>query len=480
MLNRSAIPTRFPEKSIPALLYLFYAGLVFCSLKSPFFWDSVLLSSRYAQWFYDTGFRELFFPAKIDAGYPPVYGMFLAFCWKLFGRSLAVSHLVMLPFVLGIVHQIIRLTQKFLAPNLAPFAALLLLADPTLIAQCTQVAPDVLLVFFYLFCINRILENKRGQLAFVLIFLGMLSPRGTIAVACLFFTDAILWFSKPEKKTFKSILQLGLPYVPATLLVCSWLLLHYLHTGWIGVNPDPNWSWHSGSRLAGFKGILRNIALLIWRLFDFGRVAVWLVLAGTLGAYYLRKQQLPPHTWRLASFFLVPLIIFSLVLLPYTNPVGHRYYLVVYLFVALLVCYLLANLRGKFPRKAAFGFMLVGLLSGPFWVYPDKVAKGWDASLAHVPYFELRRNAIEYLDKTGIPVPEVGSDFPNLYPIGITDLSEDTRSFKSKDLQTDRYILYSNVYNGFTDEELLALQTEWEVVKTWKKGRVRMILYRRK
>lgn len=467
-------------KVLPALLYLFYAALVLFSLKNPFFWDSVLLSSRYAQWFLDTNFREIFFPSKIDAGYPPVYGMFLAACWKLFGRSLEASHLVMLPFVLGIVHQVLQLSRKFFPVRFAPFAALLLLADPTLMAQCTQVAPDVLLVFLYLFCLNRILENQRGVLMLALIFLGLLSPRGTIAVACLFFTDVFQWLIYSGKKDLKSVLSLALPYVPATLIVCGWLLLHYLHTGWIGVNPDPNWSWHTGSQFAGFTGILRNIGLLIWRMIDFGRIAVWLVLGLILAAYYFRKQKLPPQTWQLVSFFLPPLLIFSLVLLPYTNPVGHRYYLVVYLFVALLTFYLLVQIRGNFPRKAAFGFMLLVLLTGHFWVYPDKVAKGWDASLAHLPYFELRRNAIDFLDKTGISVSETGSDFPNLYPIGIADLSTDTRSFKAKDLQTDRYVLYSNVFNGFTDEELLALQTEWEPIKIWKKRQVKVIVYKRK
>ncbi len=461
-------------------LYLFYALLVILSLHNSFFWDSVLLSSGYAQWFYDHNFQHLFFPPKIDAGYQPLYGMFLAFCWKIAGRSLVVSHLVMLPFVLGIVHQVLKLCRKFLQVNLASFAAILLLADPTLIAQCTQVAPDVLLVFFYLFCLNRILENKRGWLAFVLILLGMLSPRGTIAVAALFFTDAFLWILKREKFSLKAVLPLMLTYVPATAITSFWLYLHYKHTGWIGLNPDPNWSWNTGSQFAGFTGILRNIGVLLWRLLDFGRISVWLVLAATVLTFYRRKLKFPPKTFTLSGLILIPLFVYSFFLLPYTNPVGHRYIIVIYLCAALLTFYLLAQLPNNFRRKFAYGFMLANLVLGHFWVYPDTVAKGWDASLAHIPYFELRRNAIQYLDETHIPVTEVGSDFPNLYPIGTIDLTNDARSFKAKDLQTDTYILYSNIYNGFTDEELQELKTSWQAVKTWKKGSVKVILYKRK
>jgi hypothetical protein len=124
--------------------------------------------------------------------------------------------------------------------------------------------------------------------------------------------------------------------------------------------------------------------------------------------------------------------------------------------------------------------MLAGLLTGHFWIYPDSVAKGWDATLAHVPYFELRRDATAFLDEKNIPLETVGSDYPNLAPFSVTDLNNDPRSFKPKDLQTDRYVLYSNIFNGFSDEELANLQTHWQVVKSWKKGQVKMIVYGRK
>ena len=80
----------------------------------------------------------------------------------------------------------------------------------------------------------------------------------------------------------------------------------------------------------------------------------------------------------------------------------------------MLVCYLLCHIPNRFFRRFTYGFMLLGLLTGHFWIYPDPVAKGWDATLAHVPYFGLRREAITYLDNKGIPLETVGSDYPNL------------------------------------------------------------------
>jgi hypothetical protein len=465
-------------KFIPPFLYLIYLVLVIGSRYNGFFWDSILLGSRYGQWYYDTNFSTLFVPESI-AGYPPFFGMLLAFCWKLFGKTLAVSHLMILPFALGIVYQVLRLCRKFLPLAAAPFAALLVLADPTLMAQCTQVAPDVLLVFFYLLALNSILQSQRLLLTVALIFLGILSPRGTIAVPLLFLTEVILFlFFSKGNKTWPAFLKLLIPYFPAGILIVIWQALHYQHFGWIGYNPDSNWG--AFTRFAGLGGMLRNLVIIIWRLLDFGRVFVWFGLLLSFGYFYRKRIPLPPATLKLLVLVLVPLVGYSLVFVPYTNPIGHRYYLVVFLLVALLTVYLLTHIPDRLFRRYGYGFMLLGLLCGNFWVYPDTVAKGWDASLAHLPYFNLREEAIAFLDEKKIPLEFVGSDYPNLAATSQTNLTNDNRSFKPKDLRTDSLVLYSNVFNGFSDVEISALKTDWQVIKAWKKGQVKIILYRKK
>ncbi|MBK0403339.1 hypothetical protein I5M27_10105 [Adhaeribacter sp. BT258] len=465
-------------RTLPGFLYFGYALLVILSINNGFFWDSILLASRYGNWYFSTNFSTLFVPENI-AGYPPLFGMYMALGWKIFGKSLVVSHLLILPFALGIVQQVLKLCRKFLAENPAAWAALLLLADPTLLAQCTQVAPDVLLVFLYLFSLNKILEKRRLLLIFSLIFLGLLSPRGTIAAFALFLTDAgLFWFEKKETRTLKHFTTLFLTYAPAGLLVIFWQILHFRHFGWIGYNPDSEWG--TLSQFAGLKGMIRNAALITWRLFDFGRLFIGFGFLVTLLYYFRKRLQFPPETYRLFTLVTIPFFLFSLVFLPFTNPIGHRYYLVVFLLLALLVCYLLAHIPNRLFRKITYGFMLPGLLTGHFWIYPDSVAKGWDATLAHTPYFELRREAIAFLDEKNIPLETVGSDYPNLAPLSITNLNNDIRHFKPKDLKTDKLVLYSNIFNGFSDEELSDLQTQWQVVKSWKSGQVKMILYERK
>ena len=434
-----------------------------------------MLASRYGQWYYDTNFSSVFVPETI-AGYPPLFGMLMALSWKLFGKTLLVSHLVILPFALGIVHQVLSLCRKFVPENLAPFAALLLLADPTLMAQCTQVAPDVLLVFFYLFSLNKILENKRAPLIFSLIFLSMLSPRGTIAAALLFCSD-VAWYFLQAKENRPPFLKLFLSYVPAVLLALGWQVLHYQHFGWIGYNPDS--SWGAYTKFAGVMGMVRNTAIIIWRTLDFGRVFIWLSILISGVILYRKKLKIPFPVKALFTLFLIPFLGFSVIFLPYTNPIGHRYYLVTFLLAALLAFYLLTLLPSGKVRRVLYGLMLLGLLSGHFWVYPEGVAKGWDASLAHRPYFTLRHQAIQFLDKQNIPLETVGSDYPNLSPLSQTDLLPDNRQFKPKNLKTDTYVLYSNVFNGFTDAEIQELKTNWVPVESWKRSQVFLILYKK-
>ena len=466
-------------KKLPALLYFSYALLVVLSLNNGFFWDSILQASQYGQWFYKTNFTSFFYPETIDAGYSPLFGILVAISWKIFGYNLITSHLLILPFALGVVHQVLVLSRKFLSGNTAVFAATLALADPTLLAQVTQVSPDIVLLFLYLFCLNQIIVRKRLLVALALVFLGLIHMRGTIAVACVFFTDVFVEICYSRNFIPKNWRNIILTYLPAFFIVSTWLVLHYLHAGWWAYNPDPKWSWSAGRQLVSFPEMLRNSGIIVWRVMDFGRLFIWLGLLAC-GLYYFRDcLKLPQKIWILLFAICIPFLFFSIISIPYSNPIGHRYYLVVYVLLAVLVCYLLAHIPNRFFRRFIYGFMLLGLLTGHFWIYPDSVAKGWDATLAHVPYFKLRHQAIAFLDAQHIPLETVGSDFPNLAPLSITDLKNDARRFKDKDLQTDAYVLYSNIFNNFSDEELAALQTNWQVVKSWKKGQVKMILYKK-
>jgi hypothetical protein len=464
-------------KNIAILAFcIFYVLLTWLVRNNSFFWDSVLLGSVYGDWYYSHNFRKLFVPGDI-AGYPPLFGMYIAAGWKLFGRSLQVSHWLMLPFLWGIVVQVYLLVKRFIHRAWVVPAMLLLLLEPTLLAQSTQIAPDIVLVFLYLLCLNAVLSGQRLLLAVGLVFLSIISPRGTISVVALFVTDILLdlnrqqtgnWLSQGANKV--------IAYLPAFVVASTWLWLHYQHFGWIGYNPDSQWGTYS--QIVGVKGFFKNIAVLIWRMLDFGRIIIWLVALIAFARLFKTTGLSNPAVRTLYILFLSPLLVYASVLLFYTNPIAHRYLLVVYICFALLVLYILLQLQSAKLKAGLYGLMLAGCLGGHFIVYPDPVAKGWDATLAHLPYYYLRKQTISWMDRNNIPVESTGSGFPNLRPIGTIDLNGDKRAFVKADLETNQYIFHSNIFNGFSDRQLQELEEQWILLHELRGGQVYVRLYK--
>ncbi|HPT31915.1 MAG TPA: hypothetical protein PLW67_08745, partial [Prolixibacteraceae bacterium] len=87
---------------------------------------------------------------------------------------------------------------------------------------------------------------------------------------------------------------------------------------------------------------------------------------------------------------------------------------------------------------------------------------------------------IRYIDRENIPFQEVGTDFPNNIPLKFIELSEDSRSLGSieQGISNFRYIFYSNVFNGFSDDELDNLFGKWKVVKQLDRGQIKVILFK--
>jgi hypothetical protein len=224
-------------------------------------------------------------------------------------------------------------------------------------------------------------------------------------------------------------------------------------------------------------GFFRNLGLISWRLLDFGRVALWGTAAVLL---WQSRKNLTAPSKELLILLLVPLGTLALVLVWFTNPIAHRYWLVVYVVLGLLTTQLLYQQLAPRGRMGIVLVLVVSLVSGHFWVYPDTVAKGWDASLAHLPYYRLRTQMLTYLDQQQIPWEQVGSDFPNLASPAYTDLTQNHRHFLAKNLTTQLYILQSNVFNGFSDQELHALRHDWILVHELAQGQVYLRLYQRK
>jgi hypothetical protein len=458
----------------------FFTFLTIWVSGNGFFWDTILLSSKYAHWFIQTNFQSFILPADLDAIHPPTFGLYLALVWKCFGKSLLVSHLAMLPFLFGIVWQLYLLCSYFFKKKYLFAVILLVLADTTFLGQSTLVSPDIALVFFFLLCLNSIIYIRKLLLIFGLICLSFISVRGMFAVLVIFCYD--IWINSPSFSV-KTILKTGISkiiyYIPAALLAGIYLICHYRALGYIVPIKSTNWSGHYDA--VGINGILYNIGILGWRMIDFGRIFIYLFLAAFIINYFRKRFVADQKLKLLIVFFVLFILINSPYLLFFKQPILHRYLMVAHIFSSMILVYILfeSGLYRKLSRMV-YIIALAGLITGNFWIYPDNIAKGWDSTLAHLPWYKIRSEMIVYIENEKIPFDQVGTEFPNTATFENIELNGQNVSFSEKDMQTNPYIFYSNIFNDFSDLELNDLKNKWIVVKDIERCGVKGILYKRK
>jgi len=461
------------ELTLFTLLLIF---LFFCIQEHVFFWDTIQLGAKHAWYYYETGFSRLLLPENIDSGHPPLLGLLLAAAWSLFGRTLEVSHWLMFPFVWGIGWMLFRLGDIFLGKKWAFAAVLLCLPDPVLAGQSILISPDLILVFGFLLGWLAILKRHPYLKIPAALLLAAISTRGMMVVVVLYLLDLWAQWDDSGKNKFLFFIKMALPYVPSGLLALAFLTYHYIQTGWIGYHADSPWA--PGFERVGLGGFFKNVLVLGWKMLDFGRVFIWLLLLVVLVKKRFNFKNLSTDQKRVWRLFLLTTLFLSITFLTYSGLHGHRYLLPA--FIALNFVFLvevkkrLASVRWK---TAFFALGVAGFVFGNTWIYPDKVSQGWDSTLAHWPYYELRGDMLAFLEKNDIPLESIGTAFPEIGPLKYKDLSGREEGMVEKDLKQQSYILYSNVMNDFSDEEIDTLKEEWEVVKKMEKRGVKVVLF---
>ena len=439
-----------------------------------FFWDTVQLGAKHATWYYDQQFGTFFLPTEIDSGHPPYFGMYLATWWLLFGKNLMVSHFAMLPFLLLTIYFFFRIGE-YLAPQRGGLLVLLLYSDPVLAAQSTLVSPDVALVCFFSMAIFAVFHHRSLLLMSAIIGLGMVSLRGMMVGLALFFFEIIHRRAYGLRAGSRALL----PYLPGGLAALFFLYFHFHYLGWIGYHADSPWA--PSFAKVGPTGAIRNLAIVGWRLLDYGRVAIFLLLV----LLFLKKPRFTgPYTRSIVALVVVLGLLTLPSMLLHRHLSAHRYLLPLSISLELLVFYQLFRnkdilINGMKP-SLVYSLTVGLLITGNLWIYPPQIAQGWDATLAHLPYYELREKMWSYIHKNEIPPDQIGTSFPEIGPLQFRDPAKDGPGFAAKNLQQQEYIFYCNVMNDFSDEELSELNHSWEVVQSYRKSGIIVLLYRKK
>lgn len=460
--------------------WIYDTALTFYVKNNSFFWDTIQLASEHGHFFFEQGFSSLLLPDEMDSGHPPFFGMYVAFCWKILGKTLAVSHLSMLPFLWGITWQSMRLGEKILGEWQAFFLILILKINPISAGQSVLVTPDTPLLFFFLMALNSILNTHKSRfntvlLSLAVLGLSMISMRGMmVGVALFLFQVYKVWESK-ELSLKKGVLTM-LPYSLGGLCALSFLIYHFEAKGWVGYYAGSRWA--PAFERVDIQGFIKNTVVLAWRLVDAGHLILWGVIAYAVVYFYKNKS------WR--SFKMTPqygvllgllLVVLSPALLLHQGLLQHRYLLPVYCVINVLSLKLVSDMKAGTIPNILYSLIFVGLFSGHFWIYPQPIATSWDTTLAHLPYYRLRSEMLDFIEKEKIPLEAIGTAYPNSNTFKYTDLKNSTAQLDSLNFDKNRYVFYSNVMNDFNQPELEELKKNWKILKILRGGQVEVILY---
>lgn len=460
-----------------AVCTLFYLLLFFLSCQLPLFHDNILFSSKIPDHFYQNGYLAFPLPLKIDPGYGPLWAWYITLGWQLLGKSLWANHLLCLPVLVAAAWFYLKVASWFLPNNYLWIAVVLLFLEPTFLTQSVMASPDVFLVMGFLGGLYSIIYNKNYLLVLLSILLALTSVRGAMLVFVLFLNQLVFQYYQLKKISIKLIL----PYlIPATFFI-GWMLLHYQQTGYLLVREGSPWANHH--ELANLKKIIKNIIFSGWIFFDFGRMFLFVPTFLLLLLLGWKRKSILPKTKVLLHWCFWPVIFIGLILCLRTNPIIHRYFMVCFLLISILAVHLFAIYLTKKQLKLIYPIIFVGLISGHFWIYPNTISQSWDGSLAHLPYYKLRTEMMDYLAQENINFDEVITSFPMFNSRYYTDFTANKNQFKvlnKHKKEASKYLIYSNVFNDFGEEDINLLSSENFVLqKNLKAYGVKMQLYRR-
>ncbi len=380
----------------------------------------------------------------------------------------------MIPFLFGIILYTFKIGTHLLDESKAYYLILVFLADAIFIGQAILISPDIILVFFFLMAIYAVFEDRSNLKIIAAIGLGLISMRGMMTLGAIILFD--LW-KDWKLANFKDQIRKLFVYIPAIVTILFFLVFHYINTGWVGYHEES--AWASAFNRVSLLGFFRNVGIYVWRLIDFGRLAVWIVLVIAL----FKNDNFLKDKKHFALFLLAAFteLLIAPVLILHQGLLGHRYLLPITLSLSILMWYSVftADLLQS-QKKLLFTIVISTLLLGNLLVYPRKISQGWDSTLAHIPYYSLRNKMISHIDDLGIPKSAIGTSFPNIGPLKYFDPKKEEEGFPEMDFENQEYIFYSNVYNDFTDEQIDDLENNWELEKRFNSLTVEVCLYKKR
>ena len=459
----------FKTLFIALSILCFFSFILFRDL--PFFWDAISKARR-AQWIYDNNFQTLIVPNGMNSGHPPLWITLLALSWSLFGKTLLASRLLLLVVGIGVIFQLLKLCRLSFIRSIPTVCALFIFLDPTITAQFTNLNNDLLLLFFTLLSLNAVIKQQNIWLVLGLLGVLMTNLRGIYIFIAILIIQ--IWFVKwrlvdREKVNYWVYLIPGIFFG-----IFCWF--QYSQLGWFIITKSEAYNMHREA--TGIKGMLVNLGIFAKSFMEYGRFVVLFSLLYFLYKFKGYKIKENPSIARLIISLSVFLGFYFLGMVPFSNPIAPRYFLICYILMTILTVNFLYFFQIK--HKIVFlGLAGILLLGGHFWIYPPTFSQPWDSSLAYLNYYDVESQMESFIQRESIDTKDIGTRV-GLNGRNLSKLNNvNYPIYSSFDIATNNYILLSNIENYTKDEEFLEVSTNWNLVQSFSKKGVFVSLYKR-
>ena len=459
-----------------------YISLLFTAIvgavgwNTGLFWDNILFVNKMSIPLIENGvFAWGSIPLQYDPGHPPFIATYMSLMWSLLGRSLHVTHCVLYPFLLLFFWELLHIA-KLICKNhtTAIILVSLVLCDPTIFASLMYIGTEVFIFSFSVVAIRGIITNHFWRKTLGLMLLAITSLRGMMLCAGLFLWDvAMMVMIKRVSLRKLCSWDFLCAYVMASIPAMIFIIWRLIFKGWITDNPIAPWGDATGfNDLSDFLfNFFRNVIVFLQRITDFGRIVLWIIVGVLL---WKGRDKIRSNSNILAMLLFIGcscvlIIVTSLVI---RNPMGHNYFSLVYMGLAFILIELTQNINW---RKSVIALSMSALFLGNFIVYPDSIAQGWAASLASLPYWDLRKELFAYIDEKQISRSSILFKFPFGTCADDVELNNDERTY-AVDIQQADYFVVSNICNP-SDEDLQRTKKYTPIFHSQKRG-VYVTLYK--
>jgi hypothetical protein len=482
--------TNLRTRQLFMLLVLFvYTLIIILSLNKCYFWDNVQFTSKEAHWYYNNNFSSFLLPGFSEGSgiygsgcHPPLIGIVTALLWKVFGKHLWISHLFIAFWALVLVYNTSRLLKYTIPEEIAGYILPVLLLDSSILSQIFIASPDIILLASFVTSVRAVIEKKRWLLTVAMIFLVLINGRGAMTGGIfLIFYIIHQKISESKRLSVSMIAKSLLPFIPAFSLAGFYYIDYISNYGWIFNNPDSPWisGWQKPENISD---ILKNVAAFCLRLGENGRFIIYLAgLYVLLRLFRTRKFKaaLTGDNLSLAWLFSLLFAFFLYFVFTTSSAFTSRYYMGTFLIINILVFRILPDIMSIRKIKIFSVIAMTFLITGNLWTYPDKISKAWDATLGHLPYYELRKECLDYLEDNEYDISKVSGGFCFNGNERYKDLKD--RDLRISDRTDNEYFIYSNISNlddNFINE--LTDSGRWREIKTFRKGFVSVSIYKNK